>query len=71
MARRYICDNCGKEFDSETHLSSPTHGYQVSNLWVLSFYPSATYLHPIAFKLGEYCEDCKVKIEERIRAGVK
>jgi hypothetical protein len=70
MARKYICDNCGKKFDSEWHWSSPTNGYEVSNLYVLVFYPLTTFLHPNSFKFGEYCADCKVKIEARIKEGV-
>ncbi len=67
--RKYVCDKCGVEFDTEFHWSRPSNGYQVPNLWILSIYPIDNILHPNAYKIGEYCQDCVAKIKDTLGKG--
>jgi protein-arginine kinase activator protein McsA len=68
--RKYICDRCGKVFDSETCMSSPVNGYEESNLWVLTFHPSQSILHSDVFKIGEYCDKCHMTLVDIISEAV-
>ncbi len=71
MSRKYICDGCGKWFDSAWHWSSPGNGFEVANLYVLSLYPLGTLEAPNAFKIGEYCDLCQEKIKKILKEGWK
>jgi hypothetical protein len=63
--RTYVCDNCGKIFPALQHedtanLFSFTVKAEVSEWSGKS----------LSRKIGEYCHDCMVKIEAKIKAGV-
>jgi DNA-directed RNA polymerase subunit RPC12/RpoP len=53
--RKYICDNCGKE--------------TVENDFILLVVLSHDRTEELD-EIGEYCSDCKAKIEARIKEGV-
>jgi len=52
--RKYICDNCGKEFESQEKLNDLLFRWNDGEE---------------AF-LGEYCGECSDKIKARIKEGV-
>ena len=55
--RKYICDNCGQEVSE-------------SNLWALSWNDVQGLLRVGEGVFGEYCPDCREKINKRIKEGV-
>jgi hypothetical protein len=68
--RKYICDRCGKVFDSETYKSAKVNWNEESNLWVLTFYPSLSILHSEVFKVGEYCDECHTILLNMLKEAV-
>ena len=54
MARRYICDNCGKDVRDPDYLNAL--------LW--------RWMDAEETFIGEYCGECSDKIEKRIKEGV-
>ena len=64
MARRYLCDNCGKEVTYDWCL----HSLTFTGNW--KTYPSNSPVIPSDVLVGEYCSDCAGKIEAKIKEGV-
>ena len=54
MARKHICDNCGKEFDD--------WGALTALLWRWKDVEEVF--------IGDYCKACAAKIEARIKEGI-
>jgi len=71
--RKYLCDNCGKEFDSLTAWKEDEFGYTVGdfpheNLWKIYIgCASDKKPYPVAFK--EVCTECREKLEKFIKEG--
>jgi len=71
MSRKYVCDNCGKEFAGKSYYDEDKREY-ISALWALGFSRIEQERDKNRYwaQIGEYCEDCRKKIEARIKEGV-
>jgi DNA-directed RNA polymerase subunit RPC12/RpoP len=63
VARKYICDNCGTEVQNPSELIPL--GFNETRV---STEIDMAYTEFI--QIGEYCKNCKAKIEARIKEGV-
>ncbi len=72
--RKYICDNCGQEFESLVkELEKMPCGRRVEmNLEKLGWqsFDDTQDFGELEI-VGEYCQQCKKKIEARIKEGVQ
>ena len=67
MVRKYICDNCGKTFDSLYGGEYGDTRNLVQIAWAgVGFDSEKYYYSPIV----EVCRECKEKIVARIKEGV-
>ena len=66
MARKYLCDNCGTEFNElGTYNYSDKHH---TNLWVMAV-ARADADKPYYRFIGEYCEVCKDALLKIMKEG--
>ena len=68
MSRKYICDNCGAEFDCLEFWDEEA-GANRDNLWTVGISLTSNIHKPYYAKIGEYCKDCSNKLQSLIKEG--
>ena len=68
MSRKYLCDNCGAEFDS-LDVYDEKIDYQINRLWTFGISESSILHKPCYSKIGEYCRDCSNKLQKLVKEG--
>ena len=70
MSRKYLCDNCGAEFDCLEYYDEETETNR-DNLWTFGATLTSNISRepPYYGKIGEYCRDCSNKLQKLIKEG--
>jgi DNA-directed RNA polymerase subunit RPC12/RpoP len=70
MGRKYLCDNCGAEFDNLiTWVDNPPDSYAADNLWKVAFHRASERKICLSGKEKEVCAECKKKLEKIMDEG--
>ena len=68
MSRKYLCDNCGAEFDCLEFYDEEAQANR-DTLWTFGI-SLASNIHKAYYsKIGEYCRDCSNKLQKLIKEG--